>query len=911
MSVADNCVISAKGVGQPRRGQRNCIASSDDLFAAVTAFQGQLIINTAAPLTLAGALGYATVGVGSSFSAYSGTFNPVDGPVINTPRMKFAQANDYLHFCTTTGPKTLEGYSGTPRTSGLLPQPNVIFAGVLATTSLAPGFLPYNSSVAYRTMMRRATSNGTSLLSPPSPRVVVSNRILATGGVSAGAMVRSASTTVTVTMPSDFSFLQHGLAPGGTFSLSPGEPNFAAGTYTVSTITANVMTYADAGSNTHNTVTQDLNPGPGSLLAGDVAAFLSPDAVAGDFIRLYRSVNTSLSTVAPSDELWLTNEVELSSGDITAGYVVIQDTTPQSQLVDPLYTNPNLGGGADSANFPPPLYRDVAVWNSQTWYLNTTGFQELRMQMLGVGATNGVQNNDTLTITANATGYVFEFKTTAGAGEVQIVSDGLPGHNIAATTQNLLVVINAAMLSAGVSIRAYSSTAQGQDPGGSILLQRTDFDAAFTVAASRALSWTPALTATSDNNRAPNNLAPSKLMQPEAVAPIDALADIGSKSYPGLRVLALKQSLIVCKGGDGIYAVTGVPGSYQVRQISTANVIAPDCCAVFSDQAWVYTDQGILKVTDSGGCQVISRQIETELNALYAARPAQFYGRAFAVPYETERLILFYVPVADGPDASDTAAFEAFCYCNATQAWTRFNRRAECGVVALLDDHSHSLILAGWTEEFATNSLTFERKALTYLDDADEEFAGTITAVSADKLTLTLASAAHLDVGDGILQDSGTEWRSKILAIDGNDVTVLDAAPWTAAGCTLFKSYPFEAQFLPVGNPTDRKSAASLVLLFKRDGYETALGKVTVLTSEVQAEVEIAVPCLGFGQAGFGVGQFGDPSPIAYNVQPISPSDAAQYFVGIKSSEVWRKTLFEGFSLGLAKADGPAGRGRP
>ncbi len=908
MSVADNCIVSAKGVGQPRRGQRNCIASSTDLFAAVTAFQGQLVINTAAPSTLAGALGYATVGVGSSFNAYSGTFTPVDGPVINTPRMKFAQANDYLHFCTTAGPKTLEAYSGAPRTAGLLPQVNPFFAGVLATASLTPGFLPYNSSVAYRTVMRRLTSNGTSLLSAPSPRAVVSNRILAPI-----ASLHRGVGTVTVTMPSDFNFIQHGLVAGSTFSLSPGEANFPAGTWTVSTASGNVMTYTgDGGGGTHtSTVAQEINPGPGALLAGDVAAFLSPDAVAGDFIRLYRSVNTSLSTVAPSDELWLTNEVELSSGDITAGYVVILDTTPQSQLVDPLYTNPNLGGGADSANFPPPLYRDVAVWNSQTWYLNTTGFQELRMQMLGVGATNGVQDNDTLTITDGSTPYVFTFKTSAAPGEVQIVSDGLPGHNIAATTQNLLVVINAAMLSAGVSIRAYSSTAQGQDPGGSILLQRTDFDAAFTVAASRVLSWTPALTATSDNNRAPNNLAPSKLMQPEAVAPIDALAGIGSRSYPGLRVLALKQSLIVCKGGDGIYAVTGVPGSYQVRQISTANVIAPDCCAVFSDQAWVYTDQGILKVTDSGGCQVVSRQIETELNALYAARPAQFYGRAFAVPYETERLILFYVPVADGPDASDTAAFEAFCYCNATQAWTRFNRRAECGVVALLDDHSHSLILAGYTEEFATNSLTFERKSLTYLDDADEDFAGTITAVSADNLTLTLTSAAHLDVGDGILQDSGTEWRSKILAIDGNNVTVLDAAPWTAAGCTLFKSYPFEAQFLPVGNPTDRKSAASLVLLFKRDGYETALGKVTVLTSEVQAEVEIDVPCLGFGQAGFGVGQFGDASPIAYNVQPISPSDAAQYFVGIKSSEVWRKTLFEGFSLGLAKADGPAGRGRP
>lgn len=926
MSLARNGVIAQKGVFQPRNGQEQLLDLSTQRAFALGVFDGELIVySDTARGGSAGRIGHASLDpTSSSLTNYSGgPYNPLFGQ--NACDLRFSTANDYLYWCCADGPRALETLTGPPRLAGLLRVPDAVNVSLVDASTLTPGFLPYNAACAYRLVLRRPTNNGSSLLSPPSSAAIASNRILAP----VGALTRGGG-TVTVTMTGGFIFAFQGLNTGDTFSLSPGEANFPAGTYTVATISSNLMTYTDGGGGTHTSaVAQEINPGPNALLATKVEALLPPDAIAGDFMRLYRSVNTSNSTVAPNADLFLTNEVKLTGTDISNGFVIIEDTTPESQIFDPLYTNPTIGAGLEESNFRPPLYRDMAVWQGQAWYFNITGFQELRIQMLGVGATNGVQDGDTLTID----GVAFRFKTVpAVAHDVLIVSNGTPSQNITQTTFNLISRVN--ILFAGVnSIRLYNDSDIGE-LGGKILIQRTDYGAAFDVAASRALTWTPALTATSDNNNAPANLAPSKVGQPEAVAPADEIGQIGSRSWPGLRLLALKQSLIVCKGGDGIYAVTGQPGNYQTRQISTANCIAPNCCAVFSDQAWVYTDQGIIKITDSGGAQVISRQIETELNALYTQFPGFTYRNSFAVAYETERRIMFFVampnPSMGVRVGADPTVIWAFTYSNATQSWTGpYERNQDCGIVALSSDRSHHLVLGGPDPLFGfttDNTVSIERKSFTYLDQADEDFAQSIvslpagsrlggTVVTLQETDVPNGAALGVSVGDGIEQMvAGSVWRTKIIAerfdIAPATYELLEVVPFTAAACTIYRHFEVEAQFLPVGNPTNRKPAASLVFLFKPDAFEMAMGLATVLTDQVQAEVEVPLVSTGFGLGPFGVGSFGNPSPLAPNVWPLNVSDANQYFVGIKTAEVWTKMLFEGFSLRLDEAAGPAGRGK-
>lgn len=914
LEVADNVIINSKGVGEPRNGQNRwrVLATAADLVNAMADFDGTLVAQYGSSRTdVTQGLAYDN---GSTMTPYSGSYNPVDcnGAATDYARMKFALAGGYLQFCTQAGPKTLEAVAGTPRASGLLPMPSVVIVGTPVRHGGVNSWFPYNSNVAYRSVLRKPTANGTSLLSPPSARCVIANRCL----VPVGGLVRTGGTTVTGT-------LAGGSIPpfsaGDTFVLSPGEANFAAGTYTVATHVAgtNVFTYADAGANVASTLAEECNSGAGYVIA---VATLSADATVSTPVRLYRSAPTSASTIEPSDEMFLVNEVFPSAGDITLGFIAIIDNTPVSQAVDPLYTNPLTSGGiAAESNNRAPIYRDLANWGGRLWAFNLTYRQELRMQMLGVGAVDGVQNNDTLTIDSE----VFTFKTTpAGANDVQIYTDGVPSINISRTTQKLITVVNVAMATASKSIRAYSAAQQG-DPDGSFLLQRNDYGlTTFTVAASRVLSWTPALTATSDNNRQPAGLVYSKPAEPESFPPLNFTSPVGAKNHNGSRLFGLRNALIACKEGDGIYSVTGSAPNFNVQQISTANIVAPDCAAVFSDNAWVYTDQGILRISDSGGAQVVSRQIETDLNALYALYPSDTFSLSFAVPYEVERRIMFYVPVAE--DGNGAPILKAFSYSNATQSWTNYNKAAFSGLVM----PDRKLYLGVNDSTWGTTRILKERKGSvpSYLDKADEQWAVTITEVRTINLggvlhyCVQFADETGIGVGDGFTQldfahSTSTVFRHKIKLLRpdlGYGWTEVYENTEGLSGNTtqMHKHYDVEAQFLPTGDPVRRKSLSRLTWVMKLDSFANYAGKTTVFSDQQQAEQEIATSYTGFGLSGFGAGGFGQASPLAVDVNPINASDGAQFFFGYKTSEVWVKMRLEGYGAQIDGASGPAGRGK-
>lgn len=921
---AEECVMPAKGVIQPRRGQERLatLATASTLPFAMTEFDEQLIVNSSATKTgTSYALGYVS---GSSITAYSGApFNPVDSTDVLAGRMKFAQANEYLHFCTTTGPKTLETGTGTPRASGLLrmPDPEAVMASASSLPPNEGAGLEYGFSRAYRTVLRKPTDNGTSLLSPPSGRTVVQNRILAP----VGSMVRVAN-VVTVTLPG---VADPGLDPGDTFDIDPGEATFPAATETVATQVANVITYADVAADSVNTLAQDLDTGPRPV---GLIVFLSPDATTSTPVRIYRS--RDVDGTDPSDELFLVNEIFPTGTNITNGFLTYLDTTPQSVTDDPLYTNPLTGEGATQANLRAPLYRDVANWSASTWYANTTGQQEIRLQMLGVGPDDGVQNGDTLTIA----GSVFTFlDTPAVPGDVQIVSNGLPSFNIQQTTKFLIQSINGVFKLAGTNIRAYDESTQ-DGAQGKILIQATAFtQAAFAARASRPESWTPALRTSSDVNstadRLPNSIAYSKPGQPEAVPALNYVA-VGSKSYPISRILGLQQALLVFKDGDGIWTVSG-QFPFQVQQISTANIIATDTACVFSDACWAYTDEGILRVSDSGGATVISRPIETELNAQLSLLPEETYGYSFAVPYEPERRVMFFVPFSfetdAGPSGDDLPLLRAWCYNEATQAWTGPLYSFAFGGYAtrFFDDDGQPLLALGVLDTaWSTTRLTLERRpSLTAVESADAVFTVSISAVAVDgdPLLVELSDMTDVAAGDALAQgvtSAGIARLSTIKAlrpdVSATCVELYETRSWTVASAFIAKHFEATLQFQPQGNPTARKTLTRLTWLFKPEWFQSPNAQTLVLTDQCQADNEILTAFNGFGLAttasgaGFGETPFGDPTPMVLDVNPLGQkwTNAGQFFLGLSMRVCLSKFKLEGFSLRLESQDGPTGRGR-
>lgn len=918
LARATNGVISQKGVFQPRNGQENASAmpAIDYLPFALTEFQGHMLTQYGLSKTnTSQGLGYDDAG---TVTPYSGTYNPVgdDGSAEDYMRMKFTLASLFLHFACATGPKVLETYNGTPRKAGLPKITDLLASPQTPSGAGAVGFIPYDSSVGYAAALKRITSSGQVLIGPPSNQFVVTNRFQAViGGLS-----RTGTTvTATFTPGADvFDILSTPFVAGESFTLSPGEADFAAGTYVLTGATDNAITYTNAGAATTSTVAQELKPASGGSIVSVPVVVLPADAVAGDIVQLFRSVATSASTINPLADMYLVAEYLLDAGDIAAGQIDILDQTPQSVLKDPLYTNPSDGDGqgAKGANFAPPIYLDAAVFGSTTFYLGTQGQPYLNLQMLGVGPADGIQDGDTFTVFDGvSTTVVLRFKDTpAAVTDVKIVSDGTPAYNIAWTTLFFLATFNRQLVDHGLA--AFGGTSPNGAPGG-IRLERADYvQTPFQVKVSRPATWTPALQSAVYTNgfldARPNGLQWGKLGDPEAVPAANANT-VGVPNYFGRRCFGLKNALIILKEGDGIWSLTGPPGSFNLKQISKANTIAPDCAGVFMDQVWAYTDQGILRISDSGGVTVMSGPIITALNELASALPSETYAWSFAVPYETERRIMFFVPFEEASVALGGAPLmKAWVFSAATGAWTGplvFGGTPISGIVS----SAKKLWLGLFDDVFSEAKLTSERKTGSYLDIADADWANALTTTAAP-LVVELALAGDIRRGTGISQNvSGTVYRTKVVEVLGDDLyEVAETVPWQDGPCTIYDPYEVEVQFQPEGTPGARKSLTRLITLWRPRSFSNYFGVTTLETDQIQQELEIDTPSIGYGLGPYGQGSYGNPTPMVVDTNPISAKwvNAGQFFVGFKTDEVWCQLKLQGLGMRIEGASAPVGRSR-
>lgn len=926
MSKALNCAISQKGVVQPRNGQPWATNVPTGFPFAMVEFQGNVIANfgTSKTSTSMG-LGYDSESVpAGALTAYgSGPYNPVgdNGSAIDYARMHFTLASLFLHFACATGPHTLETYNGTPRRSGLSRVPD--FTGVtFLPAGTQPGVIPYNSSVAYRYTHKRITSTGQVLESPPSNRFVVTNRYL----IPAGGLVRTGAALVTITFEGAQLLAVFALPfdTGDTVNVYPAdgataEADFPAGNKVITGFpTASTETYAEAGANVASTIDYEVDPGP---LAAQLIVPLAADVIAGDIIVLYKSAASSASNIEPPADVYICGEHLVTSGDVVTGSVTFEDYTPESVLRIPLYTNPSDGDGQGErgANFAPPIYLDAANFDSRTFYLSTTGQQYLNLQMLGVGGPDGVQDGDTITITDGVTTKTYTFKhSPSNPGDTRLIDDGLPSYNIACTTYFLCVLAGSDFKATTAIVGA---TSENGFPG-AIRIERLDYvQTPVQVKVSRPKSWSPALQAAvetnSFSNAQANGLVWGKLGQPEAVPVLNTVGagGVGVSNYYGRRCFGLRNSLIILKEGDGVWSLTGSGGSYSLLQISTANIIAPDCACIFSDAVWAYTDQGIMKISDTGGVVTVSRQLETVLNEFATLFPTLTYAYSFAVPYETERRVMFFIPV-DFDTSDGSFVMAAFCYSAATNAWTYVAHDALCGLVST----SHHL----WTginekEVFPLlqpGRLTKERKTATYLDIADAQWSVTL-ATTADPLVVSLSSAASATAISVIRKGFGIsqlgQYFTKVEEVLGGGLFRLaEEQPWLDTTATVYASYPVEAQFLPSGTPGSRKVLSRLFTLFKPESFTNLYGVTTLFTDQTQNELEIDSPSLGYGLTPYGQGSYGDPSPMVHDSNPPNAkyTNAGQFFPGMKFDEVWISFKLQGVGMQISSSDAPVGRGK-
>lgn len=540
-------------------------------------------------------------------------------------------------------------------------------------------------------------------------------------------------------------------------------------------------------------------------------AFTIPSGITtSHFFQVYRSVMSGGVAIDPNDELGLVYEANPTAGQITAKAVTFTDITPENLRGATLYTSPSQQGSFQ-ANDQPPLCRDLVSFKGHVLFLNTVSKHRFFLTLVAVGGT-GLVADDTITIAGTA--YTAKAAENAAAAQFLVDTGGTAADNIENTALSLVRVIN--QYASNTSVYAYYVSGFNDLPGQIMIEERGIGGNSFAVISSRGNAWNPVLpssgtTQSSTNFTAKNGIRVSKSLQPEAV-PTTNILYAGSADKNILRGIALRDSVFIFKE-DGIYRLVGDSAANFAVSLfdETVELRGDETACAFNNQAFCFSNQGVISVSETG-VAVVSRPIEADLFVLAAM--SNFEGQSFAIPYESDRKYIIFMPSSEDDDFPTQAyVFNVF-----TNAWTGpwlMNRSA--GIVKRSDDR---LYLGSWDQSGAyPRYVRQERKAFTIDDYADEEYAITISGSSG--LAVTVASSANLAVKDKIRQSTRIGIITAI--VDATHVTVDRLQAWTAAAAIAYRPIPVDTQFVPehAENPGILKHFREGSLMFERAQFRS------------------------------------------------------------------------------------------
>jgi hypothetical protein len=567
-----------------------------------------------------------------------------------------------------------------------------------------------------------------------------------------------------------------------------------------------------------------------------------PDGVTtSHFFQVYRSATSSTSPA--SEYLGLVYEDNPTASDITNGYVAAftDIVTDDLRGVDCYVSGP---GGIINNNDQPPLAKSLAVFKNCLFFGNTVSKHRYFINLLGTGASTGLQVNDTVVI--NSVTYTAKASETAASREFKVFTGGSAATDIRDTCLSLCKVVN---LDATADVYMFYLSGPTDVPGKMLIEERAIGGSAFPVAASRVTCFSPSsiptsgTTETSTNDESENTLYYSKQYQPEAV-PLTYYVKVGSADKAILDLKASKNALFIFKE-DGIFRLTGDgPSSFIVDLLDdTAILIGPETPAIINNQIMALSTQGVVSVSESG-VSILSRDIEADLLPLFGSALDTVKNYAFGIGYETDRKYILFLPSS----SSDTKCNQAYVYNTITRAWTRWVIDAYCGLVNANDD---KLYLGFDTK----NTITKERKANDYTDHVEYFGTDTISSV-VNTYDVYLSNPSVLEIGDLLYQSSTIfGWVTAIDTVNSY-VTVDTDASWAEASVDVYKAIDTSVKWVASagGNPGAMKHFSEIAFLFK----EVFNGEASAIFSSDWAPGEVDVEVTGSDLGLWGIGPWGE-----------------------------------------------------
>jgi len=581
----------------------------------------------------------------------------------------------------------------------------------------------------------------------------------------------------------------------------------------------------------------------------DVQAIATiPEQITTDnFYQLYRSVATPTQSIVPADQMQLVVQGVPTSGDISAGFITITDSTPDSLKGEALYTGTDVEGIA-SANYRPPFAVDMAEFRGYVIYANYTLPYQLELNIDGVGSPDGVQSGDVITISDNTTTFdlTADSSENTATGHFEVFTTGTPAQNIADTAASFIRVLNR---SASNSIcYAYLLSGQSDLPGQILLQARASIGVFDVIASAHGDAWTPNIDTLTEAeaDSAKNALLISKPQETEAVPLINKFL-AGGVGVEILRVVSLRDYVFILTTA-GAYRLTGNSiDTFNIEPFDpTVRLVAPEPAVALGNECWCLSTQGAVSLSDGGARIRSGLQINKELQALIQKAPTALREIAFAVGYESNQKYILSLPEGNG----DTTTTQQLTYNYITDRWTRWTRNATAGYVHPLD----GLYLNNGNNQ----NVVLERTNGDFTDYVDESFE--VVIESFDDIEVTLSSVSGIVVGDLIWQDHlGVEVYAEVISIDtpSNTVTVSQVVEWelgldpeltrcfTAISCAI--------QWKPMsqGDPTEAKQHSEGQLIFRSDRFYQA---------SIQIATDVSPGFVGttlFGQNTGRWGQFG------------------------------------------------------
>ncbi len=863
LEIAENVVVTHDGRIQKRRG----IGALSTVLTTPTGlidFLGYLFICYNAKIAL--------------INDTTGALTDLTGAVtINSgSKPRFAKAGGNLFIASATGLRKVESSTATVLAAGIPSGLDLTIGLTLTSGVLAP-----NAQVGYRILFGRKDANNNKVVGAPSELTSKGNAWLATGRSAAAG--GAGSLTVTVTS------VAHGLLGSETLVVGAADGTNTNGTWTV--------TYINVDSFSFLVTTAPVGL---SLLSYGVyktptITFTLPSELTTEaFYQVYRTIQTTSSSTAPDDDAQLIYEANVSSTNVSNGYVTFVDTIDEIFKLAALYTNPNQGGSL-SANNRPPFAADICLFRDCLFAFNIQYPFFLALNLISV-RTGAFAAADYVVITsgANVRRYIATASLPASEGGSAAATPNtsvawdyggldVSGHayfylsNSTTTSVSVPIATTAKSLGKAINRRTLSEvTAKyvsgAQDVPGQLYLESKTLTPTFSVIVSGATMgacWQPTLptsgvTVAAANSSQANGLAFSKAGQHEAF-PTPQVAPVGAKTGTGLRCVPLRDSVILITD-SGVWKCTGdSPSNFQVTLLdSTVICVAADTVCVLNNTVFFLSNQGVVAVNENGA-DVVSRDIE----ALMTAINGQSYiaAQSNAVAYESERQFLLSTV-----SPNETEADVTYIYNAVTQAWTTSTRVFSDAIINPANDKLYVIdeLLRVARERKSQNKLD-------YTEEADDGTAGPVTGADEDTCELVFPDLTPA-VGD-IIVEAGSDTINRIESIDTSfsPTRYTFAAPLSfieGASISLYQGFRSLVRTAPLtaGDASRWKQFWQFDLLFRnRSATELTLRFYTDGVGGTTDQSWTArVVTIGWGY-GWGSNWGGDTIESTYITEPAQP----------------------------------------